>query len=145
MSRKSYYSLVRYCSKADLGFVLQISMSLYGADIPVGSTVADNNRRRKVWEIVAPYVLSEQDISTVQATPQLLVDLWLTTFTNSQKGVIGNLNNQVKLFMKLRFFQSSGSVPSPENAVLVGLQPGATILNRKVLLHYRVAVSCIVK
>ena len=116
-------------------------MSLYGADVPLGFTVADTNRRRKVWEIVAEYVLSEQDISTVRATPQHLVDLWLTTFTNSQKGIIANLFVQVKLLMALRFFTTSGSVPSPANAALIGLKPGATILNRKVLMHYCVAIS----
>ena len=134
-----YYSLVCYCS--DLAF-LQISLSLYGTDIPTGFTVTDSTRRRKVFEIVAPYVLSEKDISTVRATPQNHVDLWLTTFTNSQKGIVGNLYNTTK-FMARQFFPSSGTVPSKENAAHLGLRPGTTILDRQVLLHhdYRVAIS----
>ena len=118
-------------------------MSLYGTDVPMRVTHADNIRRRKIFNIIAPYVLSQQDMSTVQETPQNLVDLWLTTFTNSQKGVIGNLYNQTKSMAKQLFFPSSGTVPAQENAALVGLRSGTTILDRKVLLHYPVVISSI--
>ncbi len=69
-------------------------MSLYETDIATGLTNADNLRRRKIYEVIAPCGSSAEDILIVKATAQNLVDLWLTTFTNSQKGIIANFFNQ---------------------------------------------------
>jgi hypothetical protein len=71
-------------------------MSLYETDISTGLTNADNLRRRKIYEMVALYVLSAEDILTVKAIAQNLDGLWLATFTNSQKEIIANLFNTTK-------------------------------------------------
>ena len=48
------------------------------------------------YAVISPYVLSEKEISTVTESPPVHVDLWLATFTSSQKGIIGNLFVQTK-------------------------------------------------
>ncbi len=71
----------------------------------MGITHADNIRRSKDFEIVALYVLSKEDMNPVEATQQNLLDLWLTTFTNSLKGIIGSIFNSTKL-IAWQFFQA---------------------------------------
>ena len=114
-------------------FILQVTISLFGADLPLGNTMSDSLRRRKIFDIAAPYVLSEDDSSTVRAALQHLVDLWLGTFTSSLKGVFLNLCSKTKAAVQQSYFPRSGTVPSVGNAKLVGLPPGKTILDRKVL------------
>jgi hypothetical protein len=117
-------------------FISQVAISLHGPDIPVGSTISDLNRRRKIFEIAAPYVLSAGDIETVKATPQNLVDLWLSTFTSSLKGIFLNLYSQTKNVARQSYCPRSGMIPAEAHAKLVGLPPGKTILDRKVQVHY---------
>ena len=124
-------------------FVLQASMSLYGADCPLGSTIADMNRRRKVYAVISPYVMSEKDLSTVMESSPAHVDLWLGTFTQSQKGIIGNLFQKTKEKAIQFLFPKSPNVPNAKHAAGLGLSLGATILDRKVLLHYREALPSI--
>mmetsp|Transcript_52038 Transcript_52038/g.108692 ORF Transcript_52038/g.108692 Transcript_52038/m.108692 type:complete len:383 (-) Transcript_52038:61-1209(-) len=113
-----------------ISFILQVAISLFGADLPTGSAISDLSRRRKIFDIAAPYVLSQDDLATVRAAPQHLVDLWLGTFTSSLKGIFLNLLSKTKATVQQSYFPSSGTVPSEENAKLVGLLPGKTILDR---------------
>jgi hypothetical protein len=113
---------------------MQVTLSLYGAEIPAGFTAGAAAKRRTIWEIAAPYALSREDMLAVQATSPGLVDLWLTTFTNSLKGIL------IKLFRKTKehvrhYFPDSEYIPKADAAALVGLPSGRNILERYALLH----------
>ncbi len=105
---------------------MQVTLSLYGADIPVGFTAGAASKRRTIWEIAAPYALTSDDMATVQTTSPGHVDLWLTTFTNSLKGIL------IKLFRKTKeharhYFPDSEYVPKAYAAALVGLPAGRKV------------------
>jgi hypothetical protein len=108
---------------------MQVKLSLYGADIPAGFIAGAAVKRRTIWDIAAPYALSSEDMATVQTTPAGLVDLWLTTFTNSMKGILINLFRKTKEHA-LQYFPDGAYVPTQDTAALVGLQPGKNILER---------------
>ena len=108
---------------------MQVTLSLYGADIPLAFTVTGIAKRRTIWEIAAPYALSKEDLETVGATAPAQVDLWLTSFTNSLKGILINLRRQTKVHAR-QYFPDGAYVPTPDAAALVGLPPGKNILGR---------------
>ena len=108
---------------------MQVTLSLYGADLPAGFTASAAAKRRTIWEIAAPYALSSNDLETVRATAPPLFDLWLTSFTNSLKGILVNLRRQTKNHAR-QYFPDSAYIPTPDAGALVGLPPGKNILGR---------------
>ena len=68
---------------------VQVSMSLYGFDVPLGKTSTDKRKRREVFEIIHPYTLSEEDMEEVAEAGEQQIELWLESFTATQKGLLG--------------------------------------------------------
>ena len=109
---------------------MQVSVSMYGADLPMGRTTVDKQMCRKVCDIIHSYVMSPDDMVEAQQAGDQIKDLWLETFTSSQKVMISStLNAEAKSFFD-RFFPGKGSIPSAKYANLVGLRPGQSILHR---------------
>ena len=74
--------------------------------------------------------MSAADMLAVQEAGDQIKDLWLETFTNSQKVMINStLNAEAKSFCD-HFFPGKGNIPSVKYANLVGLGPGQSILHR---------------
>lgn len=107
-------------------------MALFGFDIPLGKGHDDCIKRREIFNIIKPYVFSEEDIEQIQqATPQML-DLWLESFAMSQKGMLfTSLQRMVKDEFR-KYFPSHSSLPNATLACRVGLPSGASILDRSV-------------
>ncbi len=72
---------------------VQVSMSLFGFDVPMGRTTADKKMRRNVFDIIHPYIMSPDDMVVVQEAGDQIKDRWLETFTNSQKVMIHSTLN----------------------------------------------------
>jgi hypothetical protein len=67
---------------------MQAMLSEYGYDFPTGRSMTAINQRNEIFEIIHPYVLSADDLDTVQQTHPGIKGLWLETFTNSLKGML---------------------------------------------------------
>ena len=67
---------------------VQASMSLLGYDVPLGKSAIDKANRREVFEIIHPYIMSPADMEEVEAAGDQVKDLWLESFTATQKGMI---------------------------------------------------------
>ena len=105
-------------------------MALYGPDIPLARNLVDQGKRKEIFDIIAPYTMSCDDIEIFKAAPQRLQDLWLESFTASLKGML--LTGLQKL-TKLEFskcFPAHGGFPAPTQAASIGLEPGQSILHR---------------
>ncbi len=106
-------------------------MSIVGYDIPLGRTTKDNTLRQEVFDLIAPYVLSAEEIQMVDETDPQIRGLWFETFTNSQKGVLfTSLNALAKEFYRKFYFPDNGTCPPPEFAALLCLPPGMSFLAR---------------
>ena len=68
--------------------MLQVSMALYGCDVPNSRKDEDKERRETIFEIVAPYCLSAEDIVAVNEYSDHIRDLWSASFTSSQNVMI---------------------------------------------------------
>ena len=109
---------------------MQACMSLSGADLPLGRSTEDKKMRRAIFDVIAPYIMSAADMLAVQEAGDQIKDLWLETFTNSQKVMINStLNAEAKAYFD-HFFPGKGNIPSVKYANLVGLGPGQSILHR---------------
>ena len=105
-------------------------MSLYGFDVPCGRNSKATARRKKIFDIIAPYVMSQEDIDAVAERPVLLRDLWLESLANTHRTMLhSKLQRNTKDFLH-KFFPSNGCLPKAKNAALVGLSASATILDR---------------
>ncbi len=114
---------------------VQASMSVLGydvptADVPVGTSAIDKTKRRDRFKIIHPYIMSPEDIAEVEESGNRVEDLWLESFTATQKGMIGTTPN----FCTKQYFQdcfpSKGLIPNKKYGFLVGLPAGSTILQR---------------
>ena len=81
-------------------------MSMYGVDMPMGRTAHDKKMRRDVFDVIHPYVMSAADMAEVALAGQQVLDLWLETFTNSQKVMIGTTLNWEAKYISTVFFKS---------------------------------------
>jgi hypothetical protein len=112
---------------------MQAMLSEYGYDFPTGRSMTAINQRNEIFEIIHPYVLSADDLVTVQQTQPGIKGLWLETFTNSLKGMLhNNLNINAKHEFAGNFFPPRGALPPPDFGALLGLETGKSILHRRV-------------
>ena len=108
---------------------VQMSMSKCGVNLPMGRSTEDKKMRRAIFDVIAPYIMSAADMLAVQEAGDQIKDLWLETFTNSQKVMINStLNAEAKAYFD-HFFPGKGNIPSVKYANLVGLGPGESILH----------------
>ena len=109
---------------------MQGCMSLCGADLLLGRSTEVKKTRREIFDLIAPYIMSAADMLAVQEAGDQIKDLWLETFTNSQKVMINStLNAEAKAYFD-HFFPSKGNIPSVKYANLLGLGAGESILHR---------------
>ena len=106
-------------------------LSVKGYDIPLGRTVGEKATRQQVFDIIALYFLSSEDMETVaEANPEEMAH-WLETFIATQKGLVHtSLNIAAKLYCIDRYFPSKGSVPTSEHAAELELPSENSILSR---------------
>ena len=106
-------------------------LSLKGYDIPLGRTVGEKALRRQVWDIIAPYFLSAEDMKTVAEADPEQMDLFLESFTATQKGLLyTTLSIAAKEYCIKTYYPARGSIPTPEHAAELGLPAGKSILSR---------------
>ena len=90
-------------------------LSLKGYDIPLGRTTSEKAARQQVFDVIAPYFLSEEDMKTVAETEEEEMALWLETFTAMQKGLLfTSLNITAKEHCINRYFPPNGLIPAPK-------------------------------
>ena len=81
--------------------------------------------------VIAPYCLSTEDMEEVETFSRREMDVWLQSFTNTQKGVIfTSLLSNAKEWFRKKYFPSAGAYPATSYAELLGLPAGHTILER---------------
>ena len=129
--------------------VSQAMMSVVGHEIPLGKSSEDQILRDRIFNMIAPYCLSTEDMEELETFSKREIDVWLQSFTNTQKGVIFTslLSNAKELFRK-KYFPSAGTCPASANAELLGLPAGHTILERLDIIcsnakSHEVMVSCL--
>ena len=109
---------------------MQVSMSMYGFEVPCGRNQLAAGRRKKVFDIIAPYVMSQDDLDAVAERTQYLRDLWLESMANAARTMLqSKLQVKTKEFMR-RFFPSNGLFPTKKHAALIGLPANTSILDR---------------
>ena len=81
--------------------VSQAMMSLVGHEIPLGRSTADQELRFEVFDIIHPYCLSPEDMEIVNGAELNTKVMWLETFTNMQKEMLGTR----LLYINLHYFK----------------------------------------
>jgi hypothetical protein len=66
----------------------QAMMSVVGHELPLGKSSEDQILRDRIFNLIAPYCLSTEDMEEVETFSRREMDVWLQSFTNTQKGVI---------------------------------------------------------
>ena len=109
---------------------VQACMSKYGMNVPLSKTLTDKRSRKDVFDIIHPYTLSAADMEEVMEAGEQQIELWLESFTATQKGLLGTtLSHDSKQYFQY-FFPSKALIPNSKFGSLVGLPPGAKILQR---------------
>ena len=114
--------------------MLQVSMALYGCNVPGAKKSEDQEACDLIFDIIAPYCLSAednaQDMEAIEEYPVHIRNLWLTSFTNSQNVMIfSKLLPAVKDHFRT-YFPHNGASPKASVGRKVGLLPGQSILDR---------------
>ena len=63
-------------------------MSVRGYDIQVGKSAADQKARQEIFDIIAQYIFSPEDMRIIHEESEPVRALCLETFSNSQKGML---------------------------------------------------------
>jgi len=105
-------------------------MALYGCNVPGAKKSEDQEARDLIFDIIAPYCLSAEDIEAIDEYPVHIRNLWLTSFTNSQNVMIfSKLLPAVKDQFRT-YFPHKGASPKASVGRKIGLLPGQSILDR---------------
>ena len=111
--------------------VSQAMMSVVGHEIPLGKSSEDLILRDRIFNMIAPYCLSTEDMEELETFSKREIDVWLQSFTNTQQGVIfTSLLSNAKEWFRKKYFPSAGAYPASAYAELLGLPAGHTILER---------------
>ena len=109
----------------------QAMMSVVGHELPLGKSSEDQILRDRIFNLIAPYCLSTEDMEEVETFSRREMDVWLQSFTNTQKGVIfTSLLSNAKEWFRKKYFPSAGAYPATSYAELLGLPAGRSILER---------------
>ena len=105
-------------------------MALYGCNVPGAKKSEDQEARDLIFDIIAPYCLSAEDMEAIDEYPVHIRNLWLTSFTNSQNVMIfSKLLPAVKDHFRT-YFPHKGASPKASVGRKIGLLPGQSILDR---------------
>ena len=105
-------------------------MALHGFDYPGSKSNEDHARRQEIFDIIAPCVMSQADIDIVKKSPITVRQLWLESFSMTQKGMLVTKLQKVVKDDVREYVPSRGGFPRPAYAQAVGLAPSTTILDR---------------
>ena len=108
---------------------MQACMSMCCVDLPNGRSTEDKKMHRTIFDVIAPYIMSADDRVVKQQAGDQINDIWLETFTNSQRAMISSTLNVEAISFFDRFFPGKGKVPSAKYGTLVGLGSGKSILH----------------
>ena len=74
---------------------VQASKSILGSDVPLGKSAIDKANHRIMFETIHPYTMSPEDMAEITAPEagDQVKDLWLESFTATQKEMIGTTLN----------------------------------------------------
>lgn len=123
--------LITTCSRLILyNLLFQVCLALHGPDIPMARSPLDKIRRKEVFDIIAPYTMSTDDMETFEATPERVQDLWLESFTASLKGILFTSLQRLTKYEFSKCFPSHGASPAQIHGSAVGIFPGQSILDR---------------
>ena len=114
--------------------LLQVSMALYGYDVPNMKNPADVARRAEIFSIIAQYCFSDKDLEYIDKVPDNIRDLWYLSFANSQNVTVrSKLLHNTKAYFRW-YFPEKGSSPHIKYGKKIGLKAGESILNRYELI-----------
>ena len=57
----------------------QVSMAMYGFDVPNSRKPSDAQRRRAVFDVIKPYVFSRADYREMDSYKEDILEIWLLT------------------------------------------------------------------
>ena len=101
---------------------VQACMSKYGMNVPLSKTLTDKRSRKDVFDIIHPYTLSAADMEEVVAAGEQQIELWLESFTATQKGLLGTTLS----FYSKQYFQYFFSELRPYSKQQVRLPCGTS-------------------
>jgi hypothetical protein len=110
--------------------LFQVCLALHGPDMPMARSPLDKIRRKEVFDIIAPYTMSHEDMEVFEAAPERLQDLWLESFTASLKGILFTSLQRLTKDEFSKCFPSHGASPAQIHGTAVGILPGQSILDR---------------
>jgi hypothetical protein len=109
--------------------VLQSTMSVVDHEIPLGKSSEGQILRDHIFNMVAPYYLSTDDMEEVGTISKGQIDVLLESFTNTQKGVIyTSFLTNAKNWVRQKYFPSGGGYPPSSYTELLRLPPCKTML-----------------
>ena len=110
-------------------------MSVAGHEIPLGKSTGDIMLRSMIFDIIHPYCLSPEDMKVVNEADHRVKNVWLETFTNTQKGIIGtSFLNLAKDEFRSSFFPNNGAYPPSFYGKQLGLPAGKSMLERSAII-----------
>ena len=84
-----------------------------------------------VVKLVKPFCFSQQALREIDAYPDNIRAMWLTTFTNSQNVMVNSkVLRQAKDYVR-RYFPDKGASPKQLFGKKIGLAAGQSILDRQ--------------
>ena len=105
-------------------------MAKFGYDVPYQRKPSDAAKRLEIFQIIKPSCFSQQDLHEIEAYPDNIRAMWLTTFTNSQNVMVrSKLLQQAKDYFR-RYFPDKGASPKQTYGKRIGLAAGQSILDR---------------
>ena len=115
---------------------MQVSMSLYGFDVPCGKNGLAVSRRQKIYDIIAPYVLSAEDMKEIAEAPRQLKELWLESLANTNRTMVHTNTQRATKELLRKAFPSKDLVPSRRFRVMLGLEDETSVLHRQAFSRY---------
>ena len=105
-------------------------MALYGSNVPGARKSEDQEARDLIFDIIAPYCLSAEDMEAIDEYPVHIRNLGITLFTNLQSVMIfSKLLPAIKDHFRT-YFPHKDVSPKASVGRKVGLLPGQSILDR---------------
>jgi len=105
-------------------------MAEFGVDVPSSKKPLDVARRFTIYNIIAPYCFSKEDIAEIESYPPTIQDMWLQTFTNSQNVMVRSKVLQAAKEYFRKYFPDEGGFPKTNLAQKLGLTAQESILDR---------------
>ena len=94
------------------------------------------SHRQKIYGIIAPYVLSAEDMQEIDEAPRQLKELWLESLAKTNRTMVQtNMQRATKELLR-KALPSKDLVPSRRFRVMLGLEDETSILHRQAFSRY---------